>query len=101
MINRHGTEVPAHPGALLRKRLTQLGQPTAAIARLLGLSRQTLYEILAEKQCVTPRVALRLAKLTASSAEMWLDLQQKYDLALARRDDGDLVKNVPVLDEGW
>lgn len=92
---------PAHPGASLRKTLEQLERPLADIARLLGLSRQTLYEILGAKQSVTPSVALRVGKLTATSPKMWLDLQQAYDLQAARVRDADLLEKVPVLAERW
>ncbi len=90
---------PVHPGALLRRKLKQFDRSKAEIARLLGLSRQTLHEILAEKQSLTPSVALRVAKLTGTSPEMWLDLQRAHYLASARRDESGLLQNVPVLDE--
>ena len=94
-------EVPVHPGKVLEKRLLQLDRPTAEIARMLSLSRQTLYELFAANQSLTPSVALRVAKLTATSAEMWLDIQQAYDLAAARATDGEILQNVPVLEERW
>ncbi len=51
-----------HPGELLREDvLPALGKPKAEIARLLRVSRQTLYDILAEKQPITPAMALRIA----------------------------------------
>ena len=55
---------PMHPGELLREEiLPALARPKTEIAKLLGVSRQTLYDILAEKQPVTPVMALRLGKL--------------------------------------
>ena len=51
---------PVHPGELLREDvLPAVGRPKTEIARLLGISRQTLYDILNEKQPVTPAMALR------------------------------------------
>ena len=71
-----------HPGAVLREDvLPALGKPKAEIARLLGVSRQTLYDILGELKPVTPRTALRLAKMLGGSPEVWLRLQQAHDLA--------------------
>src|ERR1700741_636300 len=72
---------PTHPGELLREDvLPALNKPKAVIARLLEVSRQTLYDILAEKQDITPAMALRIGKLTGTSPEMWLNMQQSYDL---------------------
>ena len=52
---------PMHPGELLRDEiLPALDRPKTEIARLLGVSRQTLYEVLKEKQPVTLGMALRL-----------------------------------------
>ena len=94
-------ELPTHPGKALELRLLQLNRSTAEIARLLQLSRQSLYELFAAKQSLTPSVALRVAKLTATRAEMWLDMQQAYDLAKARVKDREMLNIVPVLDERW
>ena len=90
-----------HPGIALRSRLASLKQSTAAIARLLLLSRQTLHEILAGKQAITPGVALRIAKLTGTTAEMWLNLQQAHDLTIARYESRDLLTQIPSLEERW
>lgn len=93
--------VPTHPGSLLRATLERLNCTKAAAARLLGLSRQTLYEILAGKQAITPSVALRVAKLTGTRPEKWLDMQQKRDLAVARVYCRSLLQKVPQLEERW
>ncbi|MCJ2072337.1 HigA family addiction module antitoxin [Methylobacterium sp. J-030] len=52
----------------------------AEIARRLGVRRQTLFDLIAERQPVTPARALRLEKLFGTEAEFWLDLQRAYDL---------------------
>ena len=73
-----------HPGELLREDvLPAVGRPKTEIARLLGISRQTLYDILNEKQPVTTHMALRLARMFGGSAESWLAMQRNYDLKLA------------------
>ena len=93
--------LPTHPGSLLRAKLSHLGCTTAAAARHLGVSRQTLYDIIREHQAITPSVALRVAKLTATAPEMWLNMQQEHDLAIARVQCSDLLKKVPALKERW
>jgi addiction module HigA family antidote len=70
-----------HPGELLREDvLPALGRPHAEIARLLGVSRQTLHSILAERQPVTPLMALKLGKLCGNGPDLWLALQSRYDI---------------------
>jgi addiction module HigA family antidote len=51
------------PGELLREEiLPALDRPKTEIARLLGVSRQTLYDLLEERQPVTSMMTLRLGK---------------------------------------
>jgi|SRR5690606_8608911 len=86
-----------HPGELLREDvLPGLGKPKTEIARLLGISRQTLYDILDEKQPVTVPMALRLGKLIGNGPVFWLNLQRAYDLELAEREVD--VSMIPTLD---
>ena len=70
-----------HPGELLREDvIPTLDLPKAEIAHRLGISRQTLYDILDEKQPVTPAMALRLGKFFGNGPDFWLNLQREYDL---------------------
>ena len=89
---------PMHPGELLRVEiLPALGRPKTAIAKLLGVSRQTLYEILEERQPVTPSMALRLGKLCGNGPDLWLNLQKRYDLHRAEQTLGEKIKAIPTL----
>src|ERR1700740_1095597 len=75
---------PMHPGELLREEiLPALNRPRTEVARLLGVSRQTLYDILEEKQPVTPAMALRLGKLCGNGPDLWVNLQKSYELQSA------------------
>jgi len=90
---------PVHPGELLREIvLPAVGRPKTEIARLLGISRQTLYDILGEKQPVTPAMALRLARMFGGSAESWVNMQRNYDLKIAERELGDALDAIPRLE---
>jgi addiction module HigA family antidote len=90
---------PVHPGELLREIvLPAVARPKAEIARLLGISRQTLYDILNEKQPVTPAMALRLARMFGGSAESWVNMQRNYDLKIAERELGDALDAIPRLE---
>ena len=87
-----------HPGELLREDvLPALGRSKAEIARLLGISRQTLYDILAEKQPVTPGMALRLGKLLGNGPTLWLNLQRRFDLWQAERELKTEIEAMPTL----
>ncbi len=90
--------VPAHPGAVLREDvLPALDKTKMEIAALLGVSRQTLYDILTEKQPVTPAMALRLGKLLGNGPELWLNLQRKHDLHAAERELAKEIAKIPTL----
>jgi antitoxin HigA-1 len=61
-----------HPGEMLREDvLPALGRSKTEIARLLGISRQTLYDILNEKQPITAQMALRIGKLCGNGGDIW------------------------------
>jgi antitoxin HigA-1 len=90
---------PVHPGELLREDvLPAVGRPKAEIARLLGISRQTLYDILNEKQPVTAAMALRIGKPCGNGPDIWLNLQTRYDLKIAVRELSDALDAIPRLE---
>jgi addiction module HigA family antidote len=90
---------PMHPGELLRDEiLPALDRPKTEIAKLLGVSRQTLYDILEERQPVTPAMALRLGKLCGNGPELWLNLQKRYDLHRAQQKLGEKIRKIPTLE---
>ena len=89
---------PMHPGEMLREDvLPALGKSKTEIARLLGISRQTLYDIVDEKQPVTPGMALRLGKLLGNGPDLWINLQRAHDLAAAERQLAAELKKIPTL----
>jgi len=89
---------PVHPGELLREIvLPAVGRPKTEIARLLGISRQTLYDILGQKQPVTPGMALRLARMFGGSAESWVNMQRNYDLKIAEHELAAELDKIPCL----
>ncbi|MCC6474551.1 MAG: HigA family addiction module antidote protein [Burkholderiales bacterium] len=80
------TRCPTHPGAILREdTLPALGLSVAAFARALGVSRQMLHGILAERASVTPEMALRLGAFLGNGPQLWIDLQVRHALWQAER----------------
>jgi addiction module HigA family antidote len=73
---RNPNRPPTHPGALLREDIIPaVGRSKSEIAKLLGISRQHLHAILAEKKPVTPEVAVLLGTLFCDGPEIWVRMQ--------------------------
>lgn len=95
---RDPNRCPTHPGEILREiALPHLGLPKTEIADHLGISRQTLYDILGEKQPVTPQMAVRIGKLIGNGPVIWINLQTAFDLWHAQRNVD--VSLIPTLAE--
>ena len=94
---RDPTRCPAHPGALLREIIPPTGKSKSEIAGLLGISRQHLYDVLAERKPVSPAVAVRLGKLFGDGADVWVRMQGAHDTWHAERDLAQEVKKIPRL----
>ena len=78
--------VPIHPGEMLREEfMVPLGMSQVELADRLGISRRRVNEILMEKRGVSVDTALRLARLFGTTPQFWLNLQQNYDLLVARK----------------
>lgn len=72
---------PTHPGEMLREDvLPALDMTQAELARRLGVSRLSVSELLHEKRALSPDMAVRIAKLTNTSPDSWLRMQQALDL---------------------
>lgn len=72
---------PIHPGEMLREDfLPDYGLTISALAEALGVSRQTVNELLRERRSVSPEMALRLSRLFGNSPEFWLNAQRAVDL---------------------
>ena len=85
-MSRNPDRCPTHPGELLREDvIPATGKPKAEIARMLGISRQHLHDILAERKPVSAEVAVRLAKLFGNEPLVWIRMQGAYDAWHASR----------------
>ena len=88
---------PTPPGELLAEDvLPATGLSKSEIAGLLGISRQSLYDILNCRQPVTPQMAVRMGKLFGNGARLWLSMQSAHDLWLAEQTVD--TSKIPTLD---
>ena len=72
---------PTHPGEMLREDfLPDYGLTIAGLAEAVGVSRQSINELLRERRAVSPDMALRLARLFGNTPEFWLNAQRAVDL---------------------
>ncbi|MEZ5692803.1 MAG: HigA family addiction module antitoxin [Altererythrobacter sp.] len=89
---------PVHPGEVLSEDVfPETGLTKTEFAKRLGMSREALHNIFTGKSAVTPFVALKLGRLLGTSPEMWLNLQQAYDLAMVRGEKGEEIDKVERL----
>lgn len=72
---------PTHPGEMLREDfLPDYGLTVSSLAEAIGVSRQSVNELLRERRSISPGMALRLARLFGNSPEFWLNAQRAVDL---------------------
>lgn len=92
---------PPHPGESVRYDcLEPLGLSVTEGAKVLGVTRQTLNNLVNGKSGISAEMALRLSKAFGSTAEAWLRLQVYYDLAQVRLNEDKIqVKRVPRPDD--
>ena len=77
---------PTHPGEALREDfMPDYGLTTASLADALGVSRQTINEILRERRAISPSMALRLSRLFGNAPEFWLNAQNERELWQSRQ----------------
>jgi addiction module HigA family antidote len=77
---------PSHPGEIVREEcLKPLNLTVTGGAKVLGVTRQALNNLVNEKAAISAEMAIRLEKAFGTSAEMWLRLQTAHDLAAARK----------------
>lgn len=75
---------PAHPGTvLLTEFMPRWGLSQNSLARALDVSPRRINLLVQGRRAVTPETALLLARLFGTTAQMWIDLQGRFDLAVA------------------
>lgn len=90
---------PTHPGKMLREDfLPDYGLTVSGFAKAIGVSRQTVNEVLRERRAVSPEMALRLSRLFGNTPEFWLNAQRAVDLWEAAKRAKDTLKRISPLD---
>jgi addiction module HigA family antidote len=89
---------PIHPGEMLREDfLPDYGLTVSSLAEALGVSRQTVNELLRERRAASPEMALRLSRLFGNSPEFWLNAQRAVDLWDAAEEIGPEIERIEPL----
>jgi len=89
---------PTHPGELLDEDyIKPLNLNLEKLAERLGVARNTLFKIRAGKANITPAIALSLAEAFDTTPQLWLNLQQAYDLWV---EEIEHVKIEPIIKNG-
>lgn len=90
---------PTHPGELLREDfLPDYGLSVATLAQAIGVSRQSVNELLRERRSLSPEMALRLSRLFGNTPDFWLNAQRAVDLWEAAEVLKDEVARIQPLD---
>jgi len=88
---------PTHPGEMLREDfLPDFKLTVSGLAMSLGVSRQTINELVHERRAVSPEMAIRLARLFGNTPEFWLNAQRAVDLWDANRTITGVEKITPL-----
>ncbi|MBD2364092.1 HigA family addiction module antitoxin [Anabaena sp. UHCC 0399] len=88
---------PRHPGGLIKRQyLEPLNITITDFADIIGVSRKTMSEIVNERASITPDMALRLSTALQTTPELWLNLQQKYDLWCAANESESWKEVTPI-----
>ena len=100
LVKRPLRRPPTHPGEILREDIIKtLGLSVSEAARRLGVSRQQLHRILACTHPITTEMALRIGKFAGNGPELWLRMQQNYDLWYATEKMSSELSKIQTLTE--
>ena len=85
---------PIHPGEILADELGEIGISAAELARAIHVPPNRVSQILAGKRAITADTALRLGRWFGTGPRLWLNLQQAYELDLARQQAGREIEDI-------
>ena len=89
---------PMHPGEVLREEfLRPLAISAGELARVCGIPRTRIERLANEETGVTADTALRLGKALGTSAQLWLNLQNAYDMRVAEKQIGKALAKIALV----
>src|SRR5271154_1405423 len=92
---------PVHPGQIVKHAcLDALGLSISQGAKILGVTRQALNNVVTGKSGISPEIAIRLTKAFGSTEETWLRMQLAFDLAAAMKNASKIKVQRQYVQEG-
>ena len=89
---------PTHPGEILEKDfLEPLGITQSQLAKELNTTFRTINQIVNERRNISPEMAVKLSRFFGTSEELWLSLQNQYDLYTVKERKQDIIKSIRPL----
>ncbi|MBC8438971.1 MAG: HigA family addiction module antidote protein [Deltaproteobacteria bacterium] len=85
---------PIHPGEILFDELTELRVSSAELARQINVPANRISQIVSGKRSISADTALRLGKWFGTGPKLWLNLQQAYDLDVAKLEIGPNLETI-------
>ena len=78
------TSGPIHPGEHLAEFIDELGITQHRLAKTIGVPPIRIHDIVHCRKSITADTALRIGRALGTTPDYWLNLQQTYDLEVAR-----------------
>jgi addiction module HigA family antidote len=89
---------PTHPGAILREDvLPAINLTVTEVAQRLHVTRQQLHRILAEQSGISPEMAIRLGKFCGNGPDIWIRMQETFDLWHAHQKLGREIDSISTV----
>ena len=95
MVRVPTSRTPTHPGEmLLEEFLTPMKLTQRELADAIHVPYQRVNDIVNGRRGITPSTALRLAKYFGMSADFWMNVQLRWDLFFAQRDETSVLQEI-------
>jgi len=95
MIRVPTNRTPTHPGEmLLEEFLNPMGLTQRALADAIHVPYQRVNDLINGRRGVTPNTALRLAKFFGNTPSFWMNLQLRWDLYFAQKEDQQVIESI-------
>ncbi|MFI4959689.1 MAG: HigA family addiction module antitoxin [Lysobacterales bacterium] len=86
---------PVHPGEILREEfMVPLELSSNALARAIGVTPARVNDIVSERRGISADTALRLGRYFGTTADVWINLQKRFELETARRELGGALAHI-------